>query len=243
MLSKTSCKTPFQAPSSFLIHRYVLNLFRIKIFLCIAALPLSPEQALLSRHLLSRLLHKEPKRAKEQLLHQPRRSKEQLHQETRRRRSQLMVGRRRMEEERRMRRIRWDQQQQDSEKKRRRDDPDQQHGGGGGGVRRREDQDPSPVYPRRDQDPSPSIVYPQVSRQVMYPHFFYISYTSTAASTTLLFKIIMHISSFVYNITKNLNILSSNPNFYSPPYLIKYPSLQTRTLENHQKTIRTPPEH
>ena len=185
MLSKTSCKTPFQAPSSFLIHRYVLNLFRIKIFLCIAALPLSPEQALLSRHLLSRLLHKEPKRAKEQLLHQPRRSKEQLQQETRRRRSQLMIGRRRMEEERRMRRI------PAGEKTRGRNDPYQQHGGGG--ARRREDQDPSPVYPRRDQDPSPSIVYPQVSRQVMYPRFFYISYTSTTACTSLLFKIIMHI--------------------------------------------------
>ena len=113
-----------------------------------------------------------------------------------------------MEEERRMRRI------PGGEKTRRRDDLYQQHGGDG--VRRREDQYPSPVYPRRDQDPSPSIVYPQVSRQVMYPHFFYISYTSTAASTTLLFKIIMHISSFVYIITKNLNILSSNPNFYSP---------------------------
>ena len=198
MPQKTSCKTPFQPPSSFLIfYRYVLNVFRIKIFLCIAALPLSPEQALLSRHLLSRLLHKEPKRAKEQLHHQPRRSKEQLQQETRRRRSQLMVGRRRMEEERSRRRILWDQQQQGGEKARRRDDPYQQRGGGG--VRRREDQDPSPVYPRRDQDPSPSIVYPQVSRQVMYPHFFSISYTSTAASTTLLFKII--ISSFVYIIT------------------------------------------
>ena len=92
-----------------------------------------------------------------------------------------------MEEERRMRRITG------GEKARGRNDPYQQHGGGDG-ARRREDQDPSPVYPRRDQDPSPSIVYPQVSRQVMYPHFFYISHTSssTAASTTLLFKIIIN---------------------------------------------------
>ena len=160
LLSKTGLKrlSPNPFSTSFLVHRHVPNLFRIKIFLCIAALPLSPEQALLSRHLLSRLLHKHPKRAKEQ-----------LQQETRRRRSQLMIGRRRMEEERRMRRMLWDQQQ-GGEKTRSRDDPYQQRGGGG--VRRREDQDPSPVYPRRDQDPSPSIVYPQVSRQVMYPHFF-----------------------------------------------------------------------
>ena len=138
-----------------------------------------------------------------------------------------------------MRRILWDQQQHGGEKTRRREDPYQQHGGGDG-ARRREDQDPSPVYPRRDQDPSPSIVYPQVSRQVMYRHFFYISYTSTAASTTLLFKIITHISPFVYIITKNLNILSSNPNFSSPPYLIKYPSPQTKRNPKTRKNPSSP---
>ena len=109
----------------------------IKIFLIISASPLSPEQALLSRHLLSRLL-------------QPRRL-----EETRRRRSQL--GRRRGEVEEEKRRKR-DEVEEQERRRRRNEEEERRRRRLWEGQRRR----------REDQDPSPSIVYPQVSHQVMY---------------------------------------------------------------------------
>ena len=96
-----------------------------------SALPLSPEQALLSRHLLARLLqHRKV-------------------EETRKRRSQL--GRRRTGEGEEKRVEEWWRRRRNEEEERRRRRIWESE-------RRR----------REDQDPSPSIVYPQVSHQVMY---------------------------------------------------------------------------
>ena len=93
---------------------------------------------MLSRHLLSRLL-------------QPRRV-----EETRRRRSQLGRRRGEVEEEKRRKRV----EVEEEERRRRRNEEEEER------IRRR-------VWEgqrrrRDDQDPSPSIVYPQVSHQVMY---------------------------------------------------------------------------